>query len=284
MTYIPAQPIYILGLLSHFVSSLKRCAWQRLFVLSTLTLILLPATAKAQTPPTLEWELVNPFRFIHDQEAIDELKAAYEALPALPDGTKSAAALERKLQDDEIAAVTARRAKARQKFDCAHTQSAEERRQCFEPYSGWFAKLAENDHAKTCWDSAKHEIRKDCADYIYPKTHRVRVWIANPETLGDAAAAQWLIEPALTPQVCDAKYGKFCKEFDVPYHEKNPLEIKVTVQFPADAAITTDAPIVVKDLLIVGLGDSYAAGEGNPDIPATFINEGHHKDPLVLLV
>src|SRR5438067_6750034 len=116
MKSILAQPVSVL---SRFTFNQKRFTWQSLFALSTLALILLPATAKAQTPPTLEWELVNPFRFIHDQEAIDELKAAYEALPALPDGTKSAAALERKLQDDEIAAVTARREKARQKFDCA---------------------------------------------------------------------------------------------------------------------------------------------------------------------
>src|SRR5438067_8952759 len=140
MKSILAQPVSVL---SRFTFNQKRFTWQSLFALSTLALILVPATARAQTPPTLEWELVNPFRFIRDQQSIDELKAAYDALPTLPDGTKSAAALENKLQDDANKAVDDRRAKARQKYDCAHTQSAEERRQCFEPYSGWFAKLAE---------------------------------------------------------------------------------------------------------------------------------------------
>ena len=34
----------------------------------------------------------------------------------------------------------------------------------------------------------------------------------------------------------------------------------------------------MKDLLIAGLGDSFASGEGNPDVPVTFSEEGRHRN------
>jgi hypothetical protein len=42
---------------------------------------------------------------------------------------------------------------------------------------------------------------------------------------------------------------------------------------PVGSADWESVPIEIRDLLIVGLGDSFASGEGNPDIPAKFHDE-----------
>ena len=50
----------------------------------------------------------------------------------------------------------------------------------------------------------------------------------------------------------------------VPYPDGGTVSVGVDGETP----IATD--IQVKDLLIVGLGDSFASGEGNPDVPVRF--------------
>ena len=235
--------------------------------------VLLPATARAQQAPTIQWELVNPFRFIHDQETVDRLKQAYEELPS---DDKSAFRLERKLQDQSEAEIRKRRSEA---INCDRPNSAEEKRKCFEPYAGWLASVAQNNHARTCWDSKNFEFRTDgpCENYINPTSHRVRVWIANPESLGNVAP-QWRVQPALDFAPCHSKYRKqFCIEFDIRYVAQNPQQVQVMAQTP-DGTLTINNPIQVFDKLIVGLGDSFAAGEGNPDIPAEFIDSDKNRD------
>ena len=258
-----------------------RC-FQKFFLLSAIAIIVIPATVHAQQPPSLEWELVNPFRFIHDQQTIDELRAIYNDLKV-----KSAATLERELQNRADREVEKVREEARHnpENNCDHPKSDAEKRRCFAPYLGWFAKLAQDNHAKTCWDSDGYKFRKNgpCADYIYPQSHRVRVWVSNPEMPGDSSP-QWLLEPSTTFTPCDIKYhGRFCIEFAIPYSADNPLKIKVSAQFPS-VTLTLNPDIQVKDKLIVGLGDSYAAGEGNPDIPAEFAEGRDERDRLANLI
>ncbi len=46
-----------------------------------------------------------------------------------------------------------------------------------------------------------------------------------------------------------------------------PYLVKLTVETPNGARDSVRDTVVVKDWLIVSLGDSYASGEGNPDVP-----------------
>src|ERR1043165_3895878 len=228
-------------------------------LIAFLVLPLFPALASAQSQPALEWELVNPFRFIQDQRAIDELKQVYDSLP---ETNKTAFALEEALQSRADRAVDAIRADARSRYDCDHTKKDAEKHQCFAPYLGWFAKLAANDHAATCWDSKNFMFRDEgpCENYVYPSKHRVRVSIAGAETLG-ANIPTWILQPAVDFSYCGDTLTKRCIEFDVPYHIDQSDQISVAAQLP-DRTLTI-APIQVTDKLIVGLGDSYAAGDGN---------------------
>ena len=52
--------------------------------------------------------------------------------------------------------------------------------------------------------------------------------------------------------------------FDVPY----PHGGRLRVQADDGASVATD--VVVEDIFILGLGDSFASGEGNPDVPVRF--------------
>ena len=56
----------------------------------------------------------------------------------------------------------------------------------------------------------------------------------------------------------------------VPFSLNRPASgVAVSVQLP-DGSELRDPNVVVEDLLITALGDSFASGESNPDRPVTF--------------
>ncbi len=138
----------------------------------------------------------------------------------------------------------------------------------------------------TCYDSNGHPHRyfTTCErqyswgtakeDYILPDAHTVDVSIA-PEQLAAAGAGdcEWTWQ-ARRPrasaetrkQPCDAKL--VIKR--VPYSlDRNLSGVTVKVRLPNGNELA-DPDIIVEDLLVVALGDSFASGESNPDRPVTF--------------
>jgi hypothetical protein len=105
------------------------------------------------------------------------------------------------------------------------------------------------------------------------------VWIANAHVLG-GRTPQWVSggEPLTGSRDCPAEYRKgTCVELEVKRREK-----KVISALIPDGGFTLGAAeVLVNDRLVVGLGDSYASGEGNPDIPARF-TQGDPNDLDVL--
>ena len=251
--------------------------------------ILIVSVSGQQFPsPALDWELVNPFRFIRHQDSIDELRKVYQSLPI-----KNALSLERKLQEMDEAKVSANREKLKA---CNQIESGQEKTQCLAnlnpnklklSYLGWFSDLADNNYEKTCWDAQKLQFRNEagCENYLDPQSHKVRVWVKNPPS-SDFSQIQWfkgnrVLDPS-EYQRCDEKYRKgICIEFDVERSE-NPE--KIAVRDAAGSLVAeSENPIQIKDKLVVGLGDSYASGEGNPDKPAEFREGRTDADFLYLL-
>jgi len=237
-----------------------------------------PATttsATTQNKLTLDWELVNPFRFITKQEKFDEIRRAYDRLEP---NEKTAYHLEQALQkiaDDEVEKI---RTDIRKEINCDDEQlkDKEARKKCFAPYLGWFAGLAQDHHGATCWDSRSRRFRKEgeCKDYIYPKSHKVRVWIRDAHQLG-GKAPQWFkgTQPLAGTEFkeCADKYPRgTCIELDIEYDSSEQVGREVSARFSDGSFTIEPARVLVEDRLIVGLGDSYASGEGNPDIPAQF--------------
>jgi lysophospholipase L1-like esterase len=127
-------------------------------------------------------------------------------------------------------------------------------------WKGWASQVV----GKTCWD-AKTRMHAACGsvdDYVTPKSHKVRLWL----TAIDRALP-------IAEYNCDWRVGGGtavtapCDEavvLEVPW----PTGAEVSVGVEGESGISTD--VAVKDLLIVGLGDSFASGEGNPDGPVAF--------------
>jgi hypothetical protein len=241
-----------------------------IFALALLTVFNI--IGRGQNQPAVEWELVNPFPFIHEQKYIDELRAVYKALPppspAPSPGTyeKNSSGLERALQkiaDDRIK-------QERPPADvCNNHPAPDVQKKCRTPYAGWFATVAANKYGATCWDPVNRKYRNDgpCVNYINPTCHRVRVWVPG------ARVVAWLKDGAplavTAPSPCDKRSeGENSIVFDLPY-DPDGKDWMVSARL-SDGAVTPEVPVRVENRLVVGLGDSFAAGEGNPDIPAKF--------------
>ena len=256
----------------------------RSYIVLFTALIALQTVLTAQPyEPQLEWDLVNPFRFITEQSAIDEIKAQFKLLKS-----KDAYHLERALQALADKRVSERIAVAWNKYPCATTKKTSELKECFETYSGWFADLAKDDYANTCWDGKRRKYRNNgkCEDYIFPKSHRIRVWLENPLP-GDSF--RWYFDkkpiaeiPSLNSRDCSVEDRTgVCVELDISFSRTDQQYHRVTLEYPGVQTFETE-DFVVKDKLIVGLGDSYAAGEGNPDIPASFTTQRKERDRLAV--
>jgi len=130
---------------------------------------------------------------------------------------------------------------------------------------GW----AETMYRKTCWDATRNRhVCPDKGDYINPKSHEV---VAMIDGISDRGVdCTWLTAPygGNTPR--GIAVTQPCTEpalLDVPY----PKGLGVTVEVGGREVAST--VIGVRDILVVGMGDSFGAGEGNPDVPVRFSRE-----------
>jgi hypothetical protein len=127
---------------------------------------------------------------------------------------------------------------------------------------GWSAMT----YLNTCWDPAIN--RYSCrarSDYLDPKRHVV---LARLEGLDDSQTVDctWLTSPqgkgprgkAVTLP-CDTPV-----QLEVPYPNGAWISVEIGGRQVAEVAAR------VTDLFIVGMGDSFASGEGNPDVPVRF--------------
>src|SRR5687767_13358925 len=142
--------------------------WGR-FLFVTFAFVAMSAPACAQAD--IHWELVNPFRFIHDPKSVEKIRGIYGSLT-----DRSALALERALQRTNENRIDALRTAGMAACKASGQTEAECIKKYWYPYLGWFADVARNAHAKTCWDSSALSLRVNgpCADYIHPRKHRVR--------------------------------------------------------------------------------------------------------------
>jgi hypothetical protein len=198
--------------------------------------LLLCGAAAAQSAPAIVWRVKNPFRFIAEQAVMDQITAVHNG------GAKTAFELEHALQKIDLAGAKPR---------------------------GWWSVLAANSYEKTCWDATKLEFRtvNKCEDYLAPKSHQVLVRLENAEALAGQRCEWYMDGSASGESDCGDEI-----ELRIPYdtyHPENNQGVSVSARVAGGAEVP-EVPVKVEDKLIVGLGDSYASGEGNPDVPANF--------------
>ena len=138
---------------------------------------------------------------------------------------------------------------------------------------GWAQTMLDD----TCWEPRlNRHVCPGRTPYINPAEHRV---VAEVKGIDDPEVeCQWLTTPkgrglrgtALTAR-CNTTVA-----LDVPY----PTGALVTVEVGGREVARSD--VVVRDLLVVGMGDSFGSGEGNPDVAVRFSRErsAGYGDPV----
>jgi lysophospholipase L1-like esterase len=192
--------------------------------------------APAAAAGKIEWRLENPFRLFKNPEATELHRKIYEGLSTLERQSPILSA-ERKLES---------------RFGGR----------------GW----ADTVFNETCYDQ-ENDRYTACPDYILPKSHRIIARFRKQGSFWD------LFEPGAPDGRCRwtlaDRAGKTISEetaacdatvkLDIPY----PSGGRLTVS-PAGGASSSAIDIRIRDLLIIGMGDSFGAGEGNPDHPVKF--------------
>jgi hypothetical protein len=194
------------------------------------------ASLPAEAAGRIDWRLENPFRLFKDPQATELHRKIYESLSPLEKQTPILSA-ERKLEN---------------RFGGR----------------GW-ADAVVNE---TCYDQDADRYNA-CADYVLPKSHRIIARFKKGDSFWDlfqtsstSNRCHWRLDDAggkllsQTTAACEAPVT-----FDIPY----PQGGRLSVAQAGDSAVSR-ITIKVRDLLIIGMGDSFAAGEGNPDHPVKF--------------
>ncbi len=190
----------------------------------------------------LSWRMENPFRLFYDPKDTEKFISAFRRAKELNPGSPILAT-ERLLQQES-------------------------------DRDGWAASL----FWKTCYgqesDSFRHYNKKDrwrrkhCSDYVHPKAHNLLFELKGDNIDG---TCQWIVQKAATNEPLVKNTGA-CREMTirVPYKPGRKYRVRVAREGSVIAQTPDDTPIEIRDLLIIGLGDSFASGEGNPDLPVKF--------------
>ncbi|MGB4864354.1 MAG: hypothetical protein WBP38_00490 [Hyphomicrobium sp.] len=191
---------------------------------------LLAMTAPASAEAIIKWRVENPFRFFTDPADSEIHRATFRALSS----------------EERLSPILS----AERALQARHD-------------SGWAATM----YRKTCWNWTTN--RFNCPaydDYMNPVSHTV---IADVMGIDDAAnlTCTWLTAPhggdnprgTAVKQPCNDRFV-----FDAPYPGGAALKVEVGGREVAAADVK------VHDILVAGMGDSFASGEGNPDIPVRF--------------
>lgn len=107
-------------------------------------------------------------------------------------------------------------------------------------------------------------------NYLAPKTHPVVVRLVGAVPPG--ATCNWSFDDGtIPPKQVNAPCSETVQQ-RVVYGK--PTIAAVGITRPDNSVESVSTEIEVRDLLIAGLGDSVAAGEGNPDRPIALADEG----------
>ena len=203
-------------------------------VMAALVTCVMPLS-EASAEGRIEWQLENPFRLFRKPEHTRLHREIFESLSVLERQSPILAA-ERKL---------AKRFGGR----------------------GW----ADEMFSDTCYN--QNTDRYDaCADYVLPKSHRIVANLVKGNSLWE------LFAPDAEGGTCDwqltgpqgaviARKSAPCEEqvtFDIPYPAGGRLAVA-----RSGSAAAKPLDIRIRDMLVISMGDSFGAGEGNPDHPVT---------------
>jgi hypothetical protein len=248
----PASKTQNLQIRDAIGASSIRTMIHRILLLIAVTLFALPANAEVLTSSNvqIEWKVVNRFRFFKDADLFTQQENAWRQYGQHVRGrnastedndmfyyNSSVLGIEHVLNDRRIPFTNIMRSK----FD----------------WRGWAARGMDG----TCYDekTRSHAACGGVDAYLNPAEHEVEINLKPLEggKLVTEYDCHWHVGDAPELQApCDQAVRAH-----IPY----PDGATVSVNVEGERPIAID--IKVKDLLVVGMGDSFASGEGNPDVP-----------------
>ena len=227
----------------------------------------------AASASDLVWEVQSPFRFFKKPSAFALHEKAFDAARGNPESAMPANIVwrtERRLNDpdcgDKSSPVRCQ-ATARKGFERSRLGWAAQTLDmvCYERHSRPFRYPVVCDRQYS-WGTAKE-------DYVLPEAHTVDVSLAKEHVAQTAGGeCQWTFQPRAGGLKGEsAKHP--CKDAfvikRVPYSPDAKVsggEVKVKLPDGREFSET----VVVQDVFVVAMGDSFMSGESNPDRPVTF--------------
>jgi lysophospholipase L1-like esterase len=222
----------------------------------------------------IEWEVDNAFRFYKVDSSFALHEKAFAEVRGDPSGPIPPDVIwriERRLNDPDCRDSTS-------PATCAATKRAHYEQSRL----GWAATTL----STACYDNVgrprrypvqcdrKYSWGSAREDYILPDAHTVRVFL-SPALRAEAGDGQcaWSWQPHAVGGRSGQRSLPCANALvieRVPYsiHRANS-GVAVKVKLP-DGRELEEADVTVEDLLVVGLGDSFASGDSNPDRPVTF--------------
>jgi hypothetical protein len=221
----------------------------------------------------LIWEVENPFRFFKPTKSFALHEAAFNAIrgdASMPLPADVVWRTERRLNDpdckdastpDRCAATAGKRYHQSRMGWAAQTVGET----CYEDNARprRYASVCERSYS---WGKAKE-------DYVLPEAHTVTIRIAPEKLVDGTADCTWTWQPrraggrALTKRIACSAVLTIPR---VPFAlDRANSGVSVSVVLP-DGRELSEPEVVVEDLFIVALGDSFASGESNPDRPVQF--------------
>ena len=195
-----------------------------------LAAIAAPTVTSASASPVITWHVDNPFRFFTDPSDAQVHRATYMSLTQ---------------EEKQFPVLSAERALQSRHDD------------------GWAATM----YKKTCWNPLTNKFEcSEYDDYMNPKGHSVTAELRGIDEAANLTCT-WLTAPRGGSATRGEAITQPCNEaveFDVPY----PGGLGVKVEIGGRDVAETD--LKVHDILIAAMGDSFASGEGNPDVPVRF--------------
>lgn len=227
--------------------------------------ILIFACLSAAASPKIDWRVKHPFRFFTDTADFDMQREALADVIGANNGTLPAnaiSALERTINDPGWLRLW-------------YEQNAAlyPDRRLWQPERGWAHQI--QMRRATCWNAREQRYRgcksdvfgdRRDTDYVLPRSHAVQLSILEPPTeqcRWEADVAVFVVGNTLSKNV-----DRPCSETieaRIPFVLNAVSGTQVRVEYSTASMLSTD--IKVTDRLIVGIGDSYSSGEGNPDTP-----------------
>jgi lysophospholipase L1-like esterase len=239
----------------------------RLLLVALVFSGLFGAPARAQTLDAsqfrIEWQVVNRFRMFRDPQFFKLHENAWRQYMLHVD--------KQGMASDERDAFIARTSVlgSEHVLNDRYIAFSNILRKNFD-WRGWAAKAQD----LVCYDSKKrsHTACGGLDAYLEPDRHSIELWLSSAGApLPKQASCEWRIGGQLVAEApCDERVSG--PGIALPY----PGGAEISVNVVGEQPIFVDA--AVRDLLIAGLGDSFASGEGNPNAPVQFGDGKRHRN------